>query len=44
MITAPFESKLRKRSIDPNRLKLDDDRSMRWMIGDGRAIVLRREY
>lgn len=25
------------------RLKLDDEHSMRWMIGDKRAIVLRRE-
>ena len=25
-------------------LKLDDERSMRWMLGEGRAIVMRREY
>jgi hypothetical protein len=31
-------------TVDELWLKLDDDRSMRWMIGDGRAIVLRREY
>jgi hypothetical protein len=30
--------------VDPLWLKLDDDRSIRWMIGDSRAIVLRREY
>jgi hypothetical protein len=30
--------------VDHLALKLDDERSMRWMIGDGRAIVMRREY
>ncbi len=25
------------------RLKLDDERSMRWMLGDGRALILRRD-
>ncbi len=25
------------------RLKLDDERSMRWMLGDGRAVLLRRD-
>lgn len=28
---------------DTLRLKLDDDRSLRWMLDDARAIVLRRE-
>jgi hypothetical protein len=28
---------------DNMRLKLDDDRSLRWMLDDTRAIVLRRE-
>lgn len=28
---------------DITRLKLDDDRSIRWMLGSSRAIVLRRE-
>jgi hypothetical protein len=28
---------------DTLRLKLDDERSMRWMLGDGRALLLRRE-
>jgi hypothetical protein len=31
-------------TVDELRLKLDDDRSIRWMIGEGRAVVLRREY
>jgi hypothetical protein len=30
-------------SVDKVLFKLDDERSMRWMLGDGRAIVLRRE-
>lgn len=30
-------------AVDPVLFKLDDERSMRWMLGDGRAIVLRRE-
>lgn len=25
------------------RLKLDDDRSIRWMLSDGRAVILRRD-
>ena len=28
---------------DITRLKLDDEHSMRWMVGSSRAIVLRRE-
>jgi hypothetical protein len=28
---------------DNMRLKIDDDRSLRWMLDDTRAIVLRRE-
>ncbi len=28
---------------DPLRLKLDNEHSMRWMLEDGRAIVLKRE-
>jgi len=31
-------------TVDQLALKLDDERSLRWVIGDGRAIVLRREY
>ena len=31
-------------SVDQVSLKLDDERSLRWLIGEGRAIVLRREY
>jgi hypothetical protein len=30
-------------SVDKASFKLDDDRSMRFMVGDTRAIVLRRE-
>jgi hypothetical protein len=30
-------------AVDTANLKLDDDRSIRFMIGDTRAIVLRRE-
>jgi hypothetical protein len=30
-------------AVDTLRLKLDDDREMRWMVGSGRAVVLRRE-
>ena len=30
--------------VDHLNLKLDDERSLRWMIGDGRAIVMRREF
>jgi len=30
-------------SVDTAKLKLDDERSIRFMIGDTRAIVLRRE-
>ena len=29
--------------VDKAKFKLDDEHSMRWMIGDGRAVVLRRE-
>jgi hypothetical protein len=29
--------------VDHLDLKLDDDRSLRWMLGDGRAVVMRRE-
>jgi hypothetical protein len=25
------------------RFKLDDERSLRWMVGEGRAVVMRRE-
>ena len=30
-------------TVDRVDLKLDDERAMRWLIGDGRAIVMRRE-
>jgi len=30
-------------AIDKVRFKLDDERSMRWVLDDGRAVVLRRE-
>jgi hypothetical protein len=30
-------------AIDRVRFKLDDERSMRWMLDDGRAVVMRRE-
>jgi hypothetical protein len=30
-------------SVDKANLKLDDDRSLRFLVGDTRAIVLRRE-
>jgi hypothetical protein len=30
-------------AVDRLRLKLDDDRGLRWMLGSGRAIVMRRE-
>jgi hypothetical protein len=29
--------------VDTAAFKLDDERSIRWMVGDGRAVVLRRE-
>jgi hypothetical protein len=29
--------------IDKAALKLDDEHSLRWMLGQGRAVVLRRE-
>ncbi len=29
--------------VDHAHFKLDGDRSMRWMLADGRAVVLRRE-
>ena len=29
--------------VDHLNLKLDDDRSFRWLLGDGRAVVMRRE-
>ena len=28
---------------DKARFKLDDEHSIRWMLGDGRAVVLRRD-
>jgi hypothetical protein len=31
-------------SVDHLSLKLDDERRMRWMLDDSRAIVMRREY
>ena len=30
-------------AVDRLHLKLEDDRGMRWMLGGGRAIVMRRE-
>ncbi len=30
-------------TVDHAHFKLDSDHSMRWMLGDGRAVVLRRE-
>ena len=30
-------------AVDNVHLKLDDDRSMRWMLGDNRSVVLSRE-
>ena len=30
-------------AVDKVRFKLDDERSMRWVLDDGRAVVLRRE-
>jgi hypothetical protein len=30
-------------TVDRVQLKLDDERSLRWMLGDGRAVVMRRE-
>ena len=30
-------------ALDRVRFKLDDERSMRWVLDDGRAVVLRRE-
>jgi len=30
-------------AVDRVRFKLDDERSMRWMLDDGRAVVMRRE-
>lgn len=32
-----------KGKADRVRFKLDDERSLRWLLGDGRAIRLRRE-
>jgi hypothetical protein len=29
--------------LDPLRLRMDDDRHVRWMLDSTRAIVLRRE-
>jgi hypothetical protein len=29
--------------VDHLDLKLDDERSFRWLLGDGRAVVMRRE-
>jgi hypothetical protein len=29
-------------SADPVRLKLDDEREIRWMVGGGRAVLMRR--
>lgn len=31
-------------AVDHLNLKLDDEGRIRWMIGDGRAVVMRREY
>ena len=31
-------------TVDHLLLKLDDEQAIRWMIGGGRAVVLRREY
>jgi hypothetical protein len=28
---------------DKTKLKIDDEQSLRWLIGDGRAVLLRRE-
>ena len=30
-------------AVDHLQLKLDDDRNLRWLLGDGRAVVMRRE-
>jgi outer membrane lipopolysaccharide assembly protein LptE/RlpB len=30
-------------ALDEARLKLDDEYSLRWMLGDGRAVVLHKE-
>jgi hypothetical protein len=30
-------------AVDRVRFKLDDERSMRWMLDNGRAVVMRRE-
>jgi hypothetical protein len=30
-------------AVDKVRFKLDDERSMRWVLDDGRAVVLRRD-
>jgi hypothetical protein len=30
-------------TVDHAHFKLDSDRSIRWMLGDGRAVVMRRE-
>jgi hypothetical protein len=32
-----------KGTKDSLRLKLDDDRSIRWMLGSGRTLLMRRE-
>jgi hypothetical protein len=29
--------------IDPMRLKIDDERSVRWMLDETHAVVLRRD-
>jgi hypothetical protein len=30
-------------AVDRVSFRIDDERSMRWMLGDGRSVVLRRE-
>ena len=30
-------------NVDHLELKLDDERNLRWLLGDGRAVVMRRE-
>jgi hypothetical protein len=30
-------------TVDHLELKLDDERNLRWLLGDGRAVVMRRE-
>ena len=34
---------VRVRTVDTASFKLDDERSLRFMVGDNRAVVLRRE-